>query len=255
MHRFFVEPEAIARNTVTIIGPQARQMEEVLRLRPGDSIIVLDNSGWQYEVEIADLDEARATGTVKGKSLVTTEPQTKITVFQGLLKGERFEYVLQKGTELGVVGFVPVVCERCVVGQIREASSGKWQRWQRIVVEAAEQSERGKLPTLRPAVMFQQACENVRGFSVLAWEREQAVGLRNTLRHRLQQAPKGKKPGRLFSLNLFVGPEGGFTPEEVQRARGYGIVPVSLGPRILRADTAAIVATTAIMYELGDLGD
>jgi 16S rRNA (uracil1498-N3)-methyltransferase len=230
-------------------------MAEVLRLRVGDRIIVLDSSGWQCEVELTSLDSGSAIGVVKAKSLVTTEPRTKITIYQGLLRGERFEYVLQKGTELGVVGFVPTICERCVVSHIREANSAKWQRWQKIIIEAAEQSERGKLPTLRPATMFGQACENIRGLSLLALEREQAPGLRHFLRQQLRENGGHQAPRRLFSINIFVGPEGGFSREEVQRARGYNIVPVSLGPRILRAETAAIAATTVIMAELGDLGD
>lgn len=247
MHRFFVPSSAIDKGMVTLSGALVHQVAKVLRLVPGDRVLLLDNSGWCYEVELDRLEERRLTGVVRDKTLVTTEPRTKLTIYQGLLRAHRFEYVLQKGTEIGVVAFVPTLCERCIVEYIGAASRTKLERWQKIIVEAAEQSRRGKLPLLRPAVLFQQACAEVRGLSLIAWEDETAPSLRTVLR---QAVAKG---GRPFSLNLFVGPEGGFAPAEVEQARSYGILPVGLGPRILRAETAAAVASALILSELGDM--
>lgn len=258
MHRFFVPPQSISRTGVAFSEQQAHQISNVLRLGPGDRVIVLDNSGWQYEVELAEVRTDNVTGSVRSKSLAGGEPRTKITLYQGLLRSQKFEHVLQKCTELGVATFVPTICERCVVANISEASPAKLERWQRIIVEAAEQSGRGKLPVLHPATLFQQACEEVRGLSLIAWEGEDLTSLRVFLRSNNVakiDAEDARPVTRPFSLNIFIGPEGGFSSFEIQRAQAYGIVPVSLGPRILRAETAAIAATAITLYDTGDLGE
>jgi 16S rRNA (uracil1498-N3)-methyltransferase len=164
-----------------------------------------------------------------------------------VLKSQKFEWVLQKGTELGIVAFVPVVAQRCLVASLEEIGEEKRTRWRRIIVEAAEQSRRGRLPMLRPALMLRQAWEEAAlgGTTLVAWEEEHAVGLRAIL------AGSEQKP---FSINLFIGPEGGYTEQEIAQGQRYGAIPVSLGPRILRAETAGLVAAAAILYELGDLG-
>ncbi len=253
--RFFVQPGAIAQDEVLLGGPQAHQIIAVLRMKAGDRCFVLDNTGWQYEVQVAELKQGEVRAKVLSRSLVTTEPRTKITIYQGLLKADRFEYVLQKGTELGVVAFVPTVCDRSVAGALDDRS-GKIARWTRIIAEAAEQSGRGKLPVLQPAMAFAQACSQARGISVIPWEGESTQRLRDALRQLTLDGAsevKSTRP-RPFAVNLFVGPEGGFTPEEVETARQHGIAPVTLGARILRAETAAIATASAVLYELGDLG-
>ena len=252
MHRFFVPPSWVQGNEVTISGPQAHQIARVLRMRPGDDVIVLDNSGWEIEVRLLSVDGTMVKGEVVHRRLADREPQTKITLYQGVLRSNRFEFALQKGTELGLVQFVPVISDRCVVS-VLETVEKKQARWEWIVQEAAEQSHRGRKPRLRPAVLFPQACEESRqagGLSLILWEEQEAIGLRRVL----SKAPPGYD-GHWppFSVNLFVGPEGGFTADEVGIARRYNLVPVSLGPRILRAETAGLVAASAILYELGDM--
>lgn len=251
--RFFVTPGAIDRGVVALSGSQARQMATVLRMRPGDRCYILDNTGWQYEVEILELSPTHALAAIRSRSLVTTEPRTKITIYQGMLKADRFEIVLQKCTELGAVAFVPTICDRCVVGTVGNGRSARVERWERIIVEAAEQSGRGKLPLLQPAMLFAQACEAARGISLIPWEQEHGEHLRTLLRG-LTQGEPAKQSARPFAINVFVGPEGGFTEAEVERAQSYGVKPVTLGHRILRAETAAIAATTAVLYEMGDFG-
>jgi len=256
VQRFFVAPEAIDRGLVTLSGAQARQITTVLRMRPGERCFVLDNSGWQYEVEMVDLTPSAVVAAVRSRSLVTTEPRTKIAVYQGMLKADRFEFVLQKGTELGVVAFVPTICDRCVVGSVGNGRPARLERWERIVVEAAEQSGRGRLPVIQPAIVFSQACESARGISLIPWEEETSSRLRDAVRRLTRTEASGQQVTRPrpFAVNLFVGPEGGFTESEIERARSYGIVPVTLGPRILRAETAAIATAAAVLYEMGDLG-
>ncbi len=258
MHRFFISPQSISRTGITLSGQQAHQIANVLRLDRGETIIVLDNSGWQYEVELTAVGTDKVAGSIRSKNLASGEPRTKITLYQGLLRSHKFEFVLQKCTEVGVVTFVPTICERCVVANISEASPVKLERWQRIIAEAAEQSGRGKLPVLRPATLFQQACEEVRGLSFIAWEGEDLTSLRAFLRNSNMakvDAEDDQPVVRPFSVNIFIGPEGGFSLYEVQRAQSYGIIPVSLGPRILRAETAAIAASTITLYDTGDLGE
>lgn len=254
-HHFFVALESVRRGTITIAGQQAHQIVNVLRLGPGERIVVLDNSGWQYDVEIVSVQSGEVTCQVKAKSLVTTEPRTKITLYQGLLRSNNFEFVLQKCTELGVVAFVPMITERSLVGDIEEVRAAKMERWRKIIAEAAEQAGRGKLPTLRPAVLFQQACEEARGTSLIAWESQKGTSPRSVLRkERLGPGDQESgHPARPFTINLFIGPEGGFSPAEIMSARAHGIEPVGLGARILRAETAALVATTLALYEAGDM--
>lgn len=240
MHRFFIPPQWIDRERVVITGELVHQLRDVLRLQGGDHIEVLDDSGWEYEVAVVEVTKDHVTGAICGKRAVA-EPGTRITLYQALLKGNKFEFILQKCTELGVSAFVPMMCERCVAAHPTDKKEG---RWQRIIAEAAEQSGRGKLPRLEPALPFEQACRSVTGLSLLAWEGENTAGLRPALRG------ETKSP---LAVNLFIGPEGGFSPAEVELTQHCGIMPVTLGRRVLRAETAGLVAATAIFYECGDL--
>lgn len=254
MHRFFLPPNSIKGSSVTITGPQAHQVSSVLRLAPGDIVKVLDNSGWEYEVELSAFQEGSVKGTVRRKNLTTSEPRTKVTIYQALLKGSKLEFVLQKCTELGVVGFVPIVSERCVQGDVDAVGEAKLRRWEKIVLEAAEQSRRGKLPRLGRPISFREACRDIEGMSLLPWEGEKVLGLKTALQKvQAGDDSKGRGP-RPFSVNLFIGPEGGFSANEAELAQSRGITPVSLGPRILRAETAGLVAAAAVLYEMGDLG-
>jgi 16S rRNA (uracil1498-N3)-methyltransferase len=253
MHRFFLPPAWIQGNQVTITGPQAHQIARVLRMQPGDHVVVLDNSGWEIETQLTLVDRQNVRAEVVRRRLSNREPRTKVSIYQGALKSRNLEHVLQKGTELGVVEFVPVITERCVISDL-SAVEKKRDRWQLIIQEAAEQSRRAHLPALRSTMLFAQACERSRqrgGLTLIPWEEETSV----TLRHLLRTAPEGYAGAwPPIGINLFIGPEGGFSPAEIDQARGYGMLPVTLGPRILRSETAGLVAATAVLYELGDLG-
>jgi len=245
-HRFFIPPEWLTGDTVAITGPQAHQIARVLRMRPGDHLVVLDDSGWEFEAQLLAVQPELVRGEVVSRRAALGEPQTRITLYQGVLKSDRFEFVLQKGTELGIVEFVPLVTARTVALD-RDAPGKKHGRWQAIVQEAAEQSRRGRKPALQAAMPFAQACEEVSrraGLKLLPWEEESGLCLRNALR---------AAAGTGGVVHLFVGPEGGFSREEVELARGHGLLPVTLGRRILRAETAGLVAAAAILYERGDL--
>lgn len=261
MHRFFIPPSWVEGNQITITGPQAHQIARVLRMSPGDLIIALDNSGWEIEVRLTSVDRASVKGEVLHRRLAGGEPHTKISLYQGVLKSNRLEFTLQKGTELGVVQFIPIIADRCVVSDL-DAAENKRRRWEWIIQEAAEQCRRGRKPALRSAVLFPQACEQARqsqGLSLILWEEEKVARLRDVLRSPppsfgVRSARRREQSWPPFTLNLFIGPEGGFTLQEIDIAERYGLVPVTLGPRILRAETAGIIAAAAILYELGDLG-
>jgi len=249
MHRFFIPPEWISGRQVTLVEDIAHQIRNVLRMEAGDRLIVLDNSGWEREVELSRVAQNVVMGHVVEERLASAEPRTKISLYQGVLRAQKFEWVLQKGTELGIVEFIPVVCDRSVVGDLEDVDS-KLGRWGRIIREAAEQSGRSHLPLLRPAMLFVQGCQRAMrsgGLFLVPWEGERKTGLSSLLG---VDEEGGRRP---FSISLFIGPEGGLSEEEIQIARRYSAQPVSLGPRILRSETAGLVAATAILYALGDL--
>jgi len=246
MHRFFIPPEWIRGKRVTLDGPVAHQVHNVLRMHPGDRIRVLDNSGWARDVVLQVMGQDRVVGEVVRRTLAPGEPRTKITLYQGMLKSRRFEFVLQKGTELGIVEFVPLISDRTIIADLGDVDK-RHDRWERIVREAAEQAGRGRLPRLESAMLFPRACERAQrqgGLALIPWEGEHSLSLRAVL------AQQERKP---FIVSLFIGPEGGFAPQEITLARQYGIQPITLGPRILRAETAGLVAAAVVLYELGDL--
>ncbi len=244
MHRFFIPSSWIDAHAVTLSGDVARQLTRVLRVRPGDQIIVLDDSGFEYVVTLEATGPSEISGTVVERRQSQGEPVLKLNLYMALLKSDRFEFVLQKGTELGVSAFVPVVCAHSIQ-KAESVSAQRMERWRRIVREAAEQSGRGRLPSVGSPIEFTQACEDAEGLRLLPWEEEVEPSLKVALK-RLGGAGTG--------LSVFIGPEGGLTQEEVASARSRGIVSVTLGRRTLRSETAAIASISAVMYELGELG-
>ncbi len=171
-------------------------------------------------------------------------------LYQSLIRPQRFELVLEKGTELGVSRFVPLVSSRAQVRTTGPAGEGGTQRaarWRRIVTEAAEQSGRGRVPAIDPPSLFEDAvsASGGPGLRLLPWEGERSQGLRSYLRA-LEDRPA--------AVSVFIGPEGGFAEDEVRLAREAGCVTISLGPRILRSETAGIVAAALVMHELGEMG-
>lgn len=252
MHRFFVPPSWVRGNRVTMTGPQAHQIARVLRMQVGDTVIILDNSGWEIETNLVSVDGQVVEGRVVRRRLNEAEPRTKVSLYQSVLKGRHFELILQKCTELGIVEFVPIIADRCVMSHLEDVEK-KRIRWELIIQEAAEQSRRGRKPALRAATLLAQACERVRrpgGLSLIPWEEEHHTSIGAALSAAASATGQGTAP---FAINLFVGPEGGFTLEEISLARHFGLIPVTMGPRILRADTAGLVASAVILHQLGDL--
>ena len=157
-HRFFIPPNWIEPPTVHLHGQTARQIKTVLRMRPGDEIIVLDNSGTEWQVRLTEVGQDAVRGQLISQQSARAEPSLHLTLYQGTLKAQKFEWVLQKGTELGVSCFVPTICQRSVTHNI-DALAKKQERWQRIIREAAEQSGRGLLPRLEPSMTLAEAVQ------------------------------------------------------------------------------------------------
>lgn len=245
-YRFFVPASCFDGDQVEINDPDlARQIGTVLRLGAGDQIVLLDGSGSQSIVRLSEVGKGRVRAIVEQQSLAGGEPQLALTLYVGLMRAERFEWLLQKGTELGVTAFVPVLCERSISdGAIGTA---KLARWQRIIREAAEQCRRGRLPQLELPISFEQACVAAAssGHALLLWEGQGAQPIGAVLR---------ALPGQTApAISLLSGPEGGLTDAEHSQASRHAVIPVTLGPRTLRAETAPLAAAAVALYEFGDM--
>jgi 16S rRNA (uracil1498-N3)-methyltransferase len=244
-NRFFVSTSDFEGDRVRLSREQAHQVRQVLRLRPGDRIVVLDGQGSEYEVTLTAVSQSEAAGQITNRRNAPGEPTAQLTLFQSLLAREKFEWVLQKATEVGVMQFVPVLTERSLV-RTKRIDEGKLDRWRQIVTEAAEQSHRGRIPKLDPTVTFGDAVSSLKDFDrCLIAAPSKAVTLGDALRD---------VGGGVASIALMIGPEGGFTDEEVAMACAQGAVAVGLGPRILRTETAAVVVCALVLYELGEMG-
>lgn len=247
MHHFFIPPQNLTDRQVILTGEQARQVAQVLRLRPGERLVVLDNTGWEYEVRLTAVSRDQVTGDVVDRRTAVGEPVIHLTLYMALLKREKFEWVLQKGTEVGVSRFVPVITQR-TLAQDTEIKPGKQERWHKILTEATEQCRRGRIPALAaPMKLADALAQHGAEMALIPWEgvdaaSTKAVGL------------KGLFAGTIpASAALFIGPEGGFAPEEIELAKQHHVQPVTLGKRILRAETAALVAASLLLHVVGDL--
>lgn len=224
-------------------GDVAQQIRRVLRMRPGDEFALLDGLGYEYRVTLAEYGKDEVWAELQDRSPVKSEPEHKVTMCLALLnKPEKFEWALQKCTELGAARFVPVVAERSVRGALKGV---RRERWERIIQEAAEQSGRGLIPTLAEPLSLRDALDaegSSRQAPYLAIMPE--LGGSATLKDVLVG---------VRSISLFIGPEGGFTPSEVGMAGEAGVAIVTLGPRTLRAETAAVATLALVMHELGEM--
>jgi 16S rRNA (uracil1498-N3)-methyltransferase len=244
LRRFFVPPGSLRARNVTL-GPElAHRIGRVLRLRRGDHVLLSEGGAREYEVQLTGVSSYAVTGVVVGEREAQPEPDVTLVLYQSLIRANRFDLVLEKATEIGVSRFVPVTTARSQVQGNGEPAGARGERWRRIVVEAAEQSGRGRPPRVDAPLPFEDALRQARGLKVMPFEGERSRSLRASLR--------GAKRPEIVSL--FIGPEGGFEDAEVELAREAGAEIVSLGPRILRSETAGIVASALVLDALGEMG-
>ncbi len=237
-HRFFVSAEQLQGGTVTFSTEQWHQLHTVLRLRIGDCVGVFDGlEPVDRRVELV----GPATGRVVDTQPQPPEPRTRLVVYPSLLQRDKFELVLQKLTEVGAAAIVPVLSARSIVRQPPDDS--RHVRWRAILREATEQCRRGVVPELLPTLGFGDAIEQATraGTVVMAYEQERWRSLREALQ------------GASRTVSVFVGPEGGYAPEEAAAADQAGARLVTLGPRVLRTETASPLLAALVLYELGDL--
>jgi len=259
MHRFFVSPELLKESSAIVSLPKelAHQVRDVLRLAPGERLVLLDNSGDEVLAALDKNSQAGVTVQLLERRAGKSESLVRIILCQGLLKSARFEWILEKGTESGVAVFAPTMCRRSMVG-LEDTGQGKIQRWQRIIREAAEQSGRSRLPALLPARPLIHALNDLppNALAIMPWEEERNRHLRHVLpsvigrRDTTSSAMSAGSASPTVTVVLFIGPEGGFMAEEVRLAQRYNVQVVTLGSRILRAETAALATIANIMYAL-----
>jgi 16S rRNA (uracil1498-N3)-methyltransferase len=212
-------------------------MRNVLRVRAGEKVVALDNLGNEFLVEIGSIQQV-IEGKILNKKKNDTEPTIQLTLFFALAQREKVEWILQKGTEIGVSRFVPLITDRSLV-RVANSSGSKMERWKTIIKEAAEQSGRGIIPELGAPLNFSRGLElgKLLDLGLIAWEQEKDKGLQEILNH-----------GEFQRIGLLIGPEGGFSEEEQHQAIAQGWKSISLGRRILRMETAALVASAHIIY-------
>jgi 16S rRNA (uracil1498-N3)-methyltransferase len=245
MPRIFVTPEMITGETVTLPETEARRITKVLRMRAGDKVTLFDGRK-EYISVVTSLSPKSVTLKLTGFSERSSEPPISVVLGQGVPKGEKLEWTLQKAVELGVSAVVPVLMERSIKRPEMKDMEHRLARLRRIAVEAAQQSGRvcvPEVPAYMDLPMFIEYTGAV-GLKVVLYEGERTMGLRDVLHGRSE----------VKSVALLVGPEGGLTTDEVEEAEAGGFIVAGLGPRILRTETAGIAALSIIQYELGDVG-
>ena len=257
MPRFFISGNVQPGEVAAITGKDARHITRILRMGPGDTLDIVDSSGKEYSARIRTGSVHRITlDVVSEDSGMSREPAVFITILQGLPKGDKMDKVVRRNTEIGVSRFVPVITERSIPRPDEAALAKRVNRWRRIAEEASKQSGRQRVPDVLDIISFEDAIQFAaeekmrcldRGRECLIlfpWELETSRGIRDILRE-----------GSGFSeVICFIGPEGGFSHDEAENAAGNGARLCRLGPRILRTETCALVLSSIILYEAGEMG-
>lgn len=238
MHRFFVNPSNIS-DGIYIDGTDVNHIKNVLRLKCGEEVNVCDGQNNEYLCRIVDITPDKVYLDIISKDVCKNEPEFSVTLYQGLPKSDKMDYIVQKCVELGITRIVPVAAKRSVV-KIKDDAK-KVSRWQKIASEAAKQCQRGTLPEVANVMSFKEAIADLAkcDLKFMPYENERQTPLREVL---------SKKD--IKSIGFFIGPEGGLDETEVAIAESLNIPTVSLGKRILRTETAPIACLSALMYEL-----
>ncbi len=242
MRRFYIDPAETGKSQPKITGPDVRHMKKVLRHVPGDRVTLIDGTGFEYPAVLETIDKGTALFSIIEKKWSGTASPLELVVAQGFLKEKKMDTIVRHLTELGLSRWIPVISERSVARPDKRRMAERMRRWEAIAIESLKQCGLSKLPAISPVVTLRELVTGPEAFDgkIVFWEEETAP----------LDALYPQKPNRILVL---IGPEGGFSYDEIQLAQASGFKSISLGPRILRAETAAISACTLVQYLYGDM--
>lgn len=245
MPRFFVENDSIFSDKIVIGGEDAKHISLSLRARVGEKLTACDGKGTDYECEIAEITKNEVTLSVLEQKKSSAEPTVEVVLYQALVKSDKFDFIVQKCTELGVSRIVPVLCDRCISKPDDSSLSKKLVRWNKIAKEAAMQSGRGVIPEVSDAVSFDGALEEIKGADCgfVCYETDPHEPI-----NEIFSCHKDAK-----TVAFLIGPEGGIADREAEKTRGSCVHLASLGPRILRTETAPLCVMSAVMLVTGNM--
>jgi 16S rRNA (uracil1498-N3)-methyltransferase len=245
MRRFFLSREAILSGRPTLTGPDVRHIRTVLRLDPGDEVLLFDGEGWDYRARIETATQKTVTLSVLERFPSISESSVQITIGQALLKGKKMDRIVRQVTELGIYALIPVIAQRSVPRPRTDGWIRKKHRWEAIARESLKQCRRSQALRLEPPTAFEALIESSRGADLrFIFHHDNALSLTRSGFY---------QRGDALRVLALVGPEGGFTTDEVAAAMDSGFVCVSFGPRTLKADTAVVAACAVLQHALGDM--
>ncbi len=242
MPRFFVNPSQVGEDSIIIQGNDVNHIRNVLRMRPGDELSLSDGQGTDYFCRIQSMERDEICLSIENSWKSYVELPVRLYLFQGLPKGEKMELIIQKAVELGAYEIIPVRTNRAIVKLDAKKEAKKIARWQQIAESGAKQSGRGMIPAVKPVMGLAEALAYAKSLDGILIPYEKAEGIKKT--REIIAGLKGKK-----SVGIFIGPEGGFDGAEVEAAMAAGAVPVTLGRRILRTETAGLTMLSILMFE------
>ncbi len=247
MRHFYIDPSAAAKPLATIEGAEAHHIKNVLRLQPGDHLKLFDGTNYEYDAVITSFCADKVEIEIQRKYQINVSAGARILVAQAFLKQKKMDVLVRKLSELGIACWIPFFSQRSVARPDKDRLAGRVQRWKRIATEALKQSRRSTMLEISDALSFVDLLEISKpcDLKIICWENE-TVPLKRDI---------GTQKGiPLNSIMVMLGPEGGFTEHEIERARQAGFVTAGLGPRILRAETATLAAGILLQYLFGDMG-
>lgn len=246
MQHFYVEPEAVSRDFVLISGSDVNHIKNVLRMKPGEELVICDGESHEYLCAVDEFVTEGVSCRILERRDACLELPLKVVLFQGLPKKDKMELIIQKAVELGASEIVPVVTKRTIVKlEDPKKEEKKTERWQAIAEAAAKQCGRGIIPKVKAPVSYKQALADAKQLDECLIPYELAEGM-DAAREKIRGLSEKK------SVGVFIGPEGGFERSEIEDAISSGVTPITLGKRILRTETAAICILSVIMFGLTD---
>lgn len=247
MHKFFVDEKCVDGNFINITGDDVKHIYKVLRLKDGDKININNCKGEEFLAKINEITKSNVLCEIVEKVDVNNESPVKLHLYQGMPKAAKMDLIVQKATELGIMSITPVITERVIIkNDLKEFK--KIDRWNKIALEASKQCKRSIIPKVMEPIAFDSLLEQLKSVDlvVVPYENKEEVGIKTVI--------KKIATNDIKSIAIIIGPEGGFEEEEIEKLSEAKAEIVTLGPRILRTETAGFVCASLLMYELGDIG-